>query len=111
MLICALGLGVKRIIAQYQHQKPSVKFAGLSKPCPPWCKDHNAEICRELHRILRCDPFTVKGASQLLQLSSDAEESQVKKAKEDLKQKLAKAQLQAWNGFGMIWVGGFFNVL
>lgn len=56
--------------------------------------DHNAEICRELHRILRCDPFTVKGASQLLQLSSDAEESQVKKAKEDLKQKLAKAQLQ-----------------
>ena len=58
-------------------------------------KDHNGDLCRELHRILRCDPFTVKGASQLLQVNSDAEESQVKKAKEDLKQKLAKAQLQA----------------
>ena len=95
MCVGVLGFGVK-IIAKNQHQSPPVK---ISVPClAP--KDHNAEICRELHRILRCDPFTVKGASQLLQLSSDAEESQVKKAKEDLKQKLAKAQLQAWGGSG-----------
>ena len=58
-------------------------------------KDHNPNLCRELHRILRCDPFTVKGACQLLQLSADAEEAQVKKVREELKQKLAKAQLQA----------------
>ncbi|CAK9071616.1 unnamed protein product [Durusdinium trenchii] len=56
--------------------------------------EQNAEVCRELHRILRCDPFTVKGASQLLQVEQEAEASQVKKALEDLKQKLAKAQLQ-----------------
>eukprot|EP00434_Breviolum_minutum_P037798 symbB.v1.2.033516.t1/scaffold4164.1/size43661/4 len=56
--------------------------------------DHNPNLCRELHRILRCDPFTVKGACQLLQLSADAEEAQVKKVREELKQKLAKAQLQ-----------------
>lgn len=58
-------------------------------------KDHNPNLCRELHRILRCDPFTVKGACQLLQLSADSEEAQVKKVREELKQKLAKAQLQA----------------
>ena len=58
-------------------------------------KDHNPNLCRELHRILRCDPFTVKGACQLLQLSADAEEAQVKKVREELKQKLAKTQLQA----------------
>ena len=63
---------------------------------PFFCaKDHNPNLCRELHRILRCDPFTVKGACQLLQLSADAEEAQVKKVREELKQKLAKAQLQA----------------
>ena len=54
----------------------------------------NLEMCRELNRILRCDPFTVKGAAHILQVEQDAEESQVKKACEDLKQKLAKGQLQ-----------------
>ena len=54
----------------------------------------NVEMCRELHRILRCDPFTVKGACQLLEVEQEAEESQIKKAQEDLKQKLAKAQIQ-----------------
>ncbi|CAJ1451169.1 unnamed protein product [Effrenium voratum] len=55
--------------------------------------EHNADICRELRRVLRFDPFTVKGACQLLQVEQDADDSQVSKAKDDLKQKLAKAQL------------------
>eukprot|EP00913_Durusdinium_trenchii_P027891 g26151.t1 len=42
--------------------------------------EQNAEVCRELHRILRCDPFTVKGASQLLQVEQEAEASQVRTA-------------------------------
>lgn len=56
--------------------------------------DQNLEMCRDLNRILRCDPFTVKGAAQILQVEQEAEESQVKKACDDLKQKLAKGQLQ-----------------
>jgi hypothetical protein len=105
-LICALGLGVKHH-STIPTSKAFSEDRSAFQAVPP--KDHNAEICRELHRILRCDPFTVKGASQLLQLSSDAEESQVKKAKEYLKQKLAKAQLQAWNGFG--WEGSLVQNL
>eukprot|EP00931_Biecheleriopsis_adriatica_P091977 TRINITY_DN65819_c0_g1_i1.p1 TRINITY_DN65819_c0_g1~~TRINITY_DN65819_c0_g1_i1.p1 ORF type:complete len:729 (-),score=188.42 TRINITY_DN65819_c0_g1_i1:8-2161(-) len=54
----------------------------------------NCEACRHLHQMLRCDPFTVKGAASLLQVETDAEEKEVKKAVEDVKQKLAKAQVQ-----------------
>ncbi|CAE8623151.1 unnamed protein product [Polarella glacialis] len=28
--------------------------------------ESNCEACRQLHRVLRCDPFTVKGASGVL---------------------------------------------
>ena len=47
----------------------------------------------ELRRILRYDPLVVKGACQLLQVEMEADEAQVLKAKDTLKQTLAKVQL------------------
>lgn len=55
-------------------------------------KDGNA--CRELHRVLRCDPFTVKGAAAILKVDTEAEEPQLKKALEKGKAALAKAQVK-----------------
>ncbi|CAE7370223.1 ESS1 [Symbiodinium sp. CCMP2456] len=55
--------------------------------------EHDIDACRELRRVLRWDPLTVKGACQLLQVELESDEAQVNKAKDTLKHKLAKVQL------------------
>jgi len=55
-------------------------------------KDRDA--CRELHRVLRCDAFTLRGAAAVLQVDTDATETQVKNALEKTKASLAKAQVR-----------------
>lgn len=42
--------------------------------------EHDPVACRGLHRLLRCDPFTLKGAAALLQVETDAEEKEAGKA-------------------------------
>lgn len=54
--------------------------------------EHDGDSCRELHRMLRCDPFTLRGAASLLQVETDADEDQVDKALKKAKELLAKLQ-------------------
>jgi len=57
-------------------------------------EEHNGDACRELHRVLRCDPFTLRGASSILQVDPDAEECAVKSAVVKMKEALSKAQVR-----------------
>eukprot|EP00933_Yihiella_yeosuensis_P045141 TRINITY_DN40463_c0_g1_i1.p1 TRINITY_DN40463_c0_g1~~TRINITY_DN40463_c0_g1_i1.p1 ORF type:complete len:753 (-),score=188.97 TRINITY_DN40463_c0_g1_i1:333-2591(-) len=52
----------------------------------------NGESCRELHRVLRLDPFTVRGAAAVLEVETDVAEKQVNSALTTKKEKIAKAQ-------------------
>lgn len=54
--------------------------------------EHDVTSCRELHRMLRCDAFTSRGAASLLQVEADAEEKQVEKALKKAEEVLVKLQ-------------------
>lgn len=51
------------------------------------------EACRELNRILSSDPFTVKGATAILKVDTDAEDRHLEKALSEIRSVLAKVQV------------------
>ncbi|CAE8738040.1 unnamed protein product [Polarella glacialis] len=52
--------------------------------------ESNCEACRQLHRVLRCDPFTVKGASGVLKVEADTDKKQLSNALSKAKDTIAK---------------------
>lgn len=54
--------------------------------------EQNIDSCRELNRVLRNDPLTLRGAAAALKVETDADEAQVEKAMTKLKEVLAKVQ-------------------
>eukprot|EP00927_Polykrikos_kofoidii_P066084 TRINITY_DN61743_c0_g1_i1.p1 TRINITY_DN61743_c0_g1~~TRINITY_DN61743_c0_g1_i1.p1 ORF type:complete len:767 (-),score=149.70 TRINITY_DN61743_c0_g1_i1:175-2475(-) len=56
--------------------------------------EKDVKACRQLHRILRYDPFTLRGAASILEVDVEAEEKQIRNAVEKLKQTILKAQTE-----------------
>merc|ERR1719247_660494 len=55
------------------------------------CKN-GIEECREVHRILRCDPLSCKGAEEILGLDRDATQALIKQKRNQITTKIAKVQ-------------------
>lgn len=55
---------------------------------------HSVDACQGIHRILRCDPFTMKGARAALQLDEDADDRQAQNAMRKAEEGIGKAQVK-----------------